>query len=123
MGCSFTYGYGVDMEESYSHRLEEILNANSSRNYEVMNFGVNGYGTAQMVLNYEKFARRYQVDLVILQLFSFNAHRALYTNMLHTEKPAFALEEGNLVLLNHPVPEDRYRPLQRWLLDHSLPTA
>ena len=40
--------------------------------------------------------------------------------MLHTEKPTYALEDGRLALENHPVPEDRYRPLQRWLLDHSL---
>jgi hypothetical protein len=120
LGCSFTYGLGVDMEEAYPHRLEEILNALGKQRFDVMNFGVNGYGTAQMLLNYEKFVRRYRPDLVILQLFDFNIHRTLYTRMFLTEKPSFALQDRRLVLLNHPVPEDRYRPLQRWLLDRSL---
>jgi len=86
---------------------------------EVLNFGVNGYGLDQMVINYEKFVNKYNPDLVIVQLYSFNAFRTLYTSMWLTQKPTFEWKNNQLLLKNHPVPRNRYKKVQTWLINHS----
>jgi hypothetical protein len=44
IGDSFTMGSGIELEEVYHSKLEEILNNdNESRNFELINFGVDGY--------------------------------------------------------------------------------
>jgi lysophospholipase L1-like esterase len=46
LGDSFTFGYGVALEESYPGALEELLNeASTELRYEVINAGVPGYDT------------------------------------------------------------------------------
>jgi lysophospholipase L1-like esterase len=46
MGDSFTFGYGVDLEESYPGALEGLLNKDKQDpGYEVINAGVPGYDT------------------------------------------------------------------------------
>lgn len=120
LGCSFTYGLGVNAEETYPQRLKAILNESKHREFQVLNFGVNGYGLDQMTINYEKFVRRYDPDLVILQYAWFNSFRALYTSMWLTPKPALDFEDGKLVLKNYPVPESSFRPVESWLMDKSL---
>jgi hypothetical protein len=44
-GCSFTYGWGLDDDETFPWRLQELLPG-----HEVKNFGVGGYGTLQSLL-------------------------------------------------------------------------
>lgn len=67
IGDSFTFGMGVNLEETYPKKLERLLNDESFR-FEVINFGVVGYDMWQ---HYEILNRRalaYQPDLVILGL-------------------------------------------------------
>ncbi len=44
-GCSFTQGWTLDDNQTYAWSLQERL-----RNYEVVNFGVAGYGTVQSLI-------------------------------------------------------------------------
>lgn len=44
-GCSFTYGWGVNTEESYPYMLDSLMSE-----YDVRNFGVGAYGTTQSLL-------------------------------------------------------------------------
>ncbi len=44
-GCSFAHGWGLDDEETFAWRLQELLPGQ-----EVRNFGVGGYGTLQSLL-------------------------------------------------------------------------
>ena len=44
-GCSFTHGWGLDDEETFAWRLQQLL-----PDHEVKNFGVGGYGTLQSLL-------------------------------------------------------------------------
>ena len=120
VGCSRTYGYGVNVEETYPKVLEDNLGLSASYPVEVMNFGVSGYGLAQMMINYEKFVKNYSPDLVILQLYQPSLSRVLFQNRWRTQKPTFVFEAGQLVLANHPVPENRFRSLQSWLIDRSF---
>lgn len=119
IGCSRTYGYGVDFDETYPKYLETILNKSSDKKFEVMNFGVNGYGLDQLTLNYSKNARNYGPDLVILQLYSPAILRTHYTQMWKTNKPAFSMINEKLTLINHPVPENKTGRIRGWLLNKS----
>lgn len=64
-GDSYTYGYGVGQEETYPAQLGRLLEARFPGRYEVLNAGVNGYGTFQELYALKR-ALRYQPDVVIV---------------------------------------------------------
>ena len=74
LGDSFTFGVGVNAGESYPKMLEAMLNktsrGNAAKRYEVINAGVEGYGTEQEYLYLQKLQSRYKPDLVIVGLHS-----------------------------------------------------
>lgn len=73
LGDSFAFGSGVSMEESYPKLLEAMLNQNlaeKGQKYEVINAGIDGYGTEQEYLFLEELGNRYKPDLVIVGLFA-----------------------------------------------------
>ncbi|MEK6808730.1 MAG: hypothetical protein AABY14_03525, partial [Nanoarchaeota archaeon] len=67
LGDSFSFGYGVDLNESYGKVLERLLNANSkAKRFEVINAGFasgNSIDTAYIFLKNEGL--KYNQDLVI----------------------------------------------------------
>lgn len=68
LGDSFTFGWLVELNESYVKFVERKLNEmEDTIIYEVLNFGVPGYNLAQKVesLNYKGI--KYDPDLIILQ--------------------------------------------------------
>ena len=71
IGDSFTQGWGVELEQAYSKRLEEMLNegaggSNSGTRFEVINAGVPAYGTCEEWVYLAKEGVKYNPDLVIL---------------------------------------------------------
>jgi hypothetical protein len=79
LGDSYTLGAGVHERDTYTARLERMLNERKSRaaagsvppaarRYEVMNCGVTGYGTAEARALYERVASRYAPQLVLLSV-------------------------------------------------------
>src|SRR5262249_51774194 len=54
-GCSQTFGGEVEDDQTYSARLASEL-----AGVEVLNFGVHGYGTDQMLLRYERDGTPYR---------------------------------------------------------------
>lgn len=67
LGDSTTFGLGVAYEHTYTKLLEERLNAaGTSWQYEVLNFGVSGYSTADEAAVLKGKAMRYDPDLVIV---------------------------------------------------------
>ncbi len=73
LGDSFTYGTGVRAGERWTEKLEAQLNSSSTRpagvdRYEVLNFGIPGYGTREELRLYEEVVRSYQADLVVLMM-------------------------------------------------------
>ncbi|MBU4333319.1 MAG: SGNH/GDSL hydrolase family protein, partial [Candidatus Omnitrophica bacterium] len=119
LGCSRTYGYGVNMQESYPKALERLFKERLDQKVEVMNFGVNGYGLSQMTLNYLKNVRGYDPDLVIMQLYAPSILRTLYTRLWKANKPTYKIIDGELTLINHPVPENKTGPVRAYLLETS----
>jgi hypothetical protein len=119
LGCSFTYGVGVKMEESYPKVLERMFHDQGRSNIEVMNFGTNGWGLDQMLIGYKSYIRKYKPDLLVVLYTSDTILRTAYPEMWSTLKPYFFLNNGRLMLGNLPVPERRYQNIERFFLRNS----
>src|SRR5207244_2029550 len=64
-GDSFTYGYGVGQDATYPAQLGRLLKARFGGSYEVLNAGVNGYGSFQELVALKR-ALRYHPDVVVV---------------------------------------------------------
>jgi lysophospholipase L1-like esterase len=76
-GDSFTFGEGVQNDETYPKVLEELLNKddlvlNTKRRVEVLNFGIGKSGTSHQLAWYQKEGRKYDLDYVIVGFLSAN---------------------------------------------------
>jgi hypothetical protein len=82
LGCSFTHGWTVDDDEAWPSRLQQALPAN-----EVLNLGVDGYGTLQSLLLLR--ARLEQSSeppaAVVLAYASFHDHRNTFARLRRKE--------------------------------------
>ena len=107
LGDSFTEARQMPIEDTYWHRLGEALAscpALGGRAVEVMNYGIGGYSTTQSLLAYERDARRFQPDLVLLGFFPGNDirenSRALSVGKTDWKmhRPFHELDDGELTL-------------------------
>ena len=62
LGDSFVYGYGLDDEETIALKLQEDF----GQDYEIINMGVDGYGTGQEILQFYEQGIKYNPDVVML---------------------------------------------------------
>ena len=69
LGDSFTVGYEVEVEETFSLVLEKELRK-LGYNIEVLNTGVSGYSNAEACVYLERELLKYDPDIVILSFFS-----------------------------------------------------
>lgn len=83
-GDSYTENIGLAAPYSFTEPLDYLLNQSGAR-FNVLNFGVSGYGPGQSFLHYEHF--RYVDDLdYILFMWAKNDIRNIYeTNLFHLE--------------------------------------
>lgn len=65
LGDSFTFGYGVEVEDTYLARLERSLRQIPVR-AEVINLGVSGAGTAEELIMLNEVGLRFEPDLVVV---------------------------------------------------------
>ena len=75
LGDSFAEALQVDLEESVGKRLEHLLNERNrdgTHPYEVINGGVNGFGTDNELLFFRREGRKYESDLVLLAFYLGN---------------------------------------------------
>jgi lysophospholipase L1-like esterase len=93
LGDSYTVGYEVELEETFSQVLERELVARGFA-VEVLNAGVSGYSTAEELLYLERELLRYEPDLVLV---------SFYGNDLvdNSRTGLFRLEDGVLVEAAH----------------------
>lgn len=128
-GGSFTAGDEVANDETWAVQLENTLQENGIQ-AEVINFGVNAFGTDQAYLRWQSLGQTYQPDIVIVGFMpenlmrNVNVIRPIYlpqANMLYT-KPRFVMQEsGELDLINTPpVPQDEIADIMRQFPDHPL---
>jgi len=71
LGDSFAFGYGVSDDEVVSAVLEsQLILAENSNDYEVLNFGVSGYGQAEQLNLFLNRVQNYDCDDVIVFYYS-----------------------------------------------------
>lgn len=103
VGDSFTFGAGLRDDETMPARLEVALNGDGTGRWEVLNFGVEGYGTDQLWLYFAEKGLRYKPEIVVLSFFELNLERNVMSFRDYA-KPYFTLVDGRLALRNVPVP-------------------
>jgi len=103
-GDSFTWGYGVNEEERYTSIFRNRLNKSFPNKYEVMNFGVAGYGTDQEYLLFKKEGLKYYPNIVIFAYVNdaFDVSLNSTTTGKHP-RPFFIVENNSLKLTNIPL--------------------
>jgi hypothetical protein len=108
LGDSFTFGLEVPFEDTWGARLEQNLGPQA----QVLNFGVDGYGVDQSYLRYQRDARPWHPDLVILGFINHDLYRSLavYSFLSFPDwgfpfaKPRFMADRDGLRLINTPLP-------------------
>ena len=103
-GDSFTFGYGVANDHTWCHRLGVI-----DPRLEPVNMGQGAYGVDQSFLWYLRDGQVLDHDV---HLFAFIAHdfeRMKHDNYAGYGKPVLAINGGELVTKNVPVPRVRPR--------------
>lgn len=116
-GDSYTFGDEVRDDETWCHQLER-----SRDGLEVINFGVNAYGTDQAYLRYLRPTAAFEFDIVVCgfmpkdALRNVNVYRPAYSHRAgNRTKPRFELHgDGALELVANPA---RSREHLRALLD------
>jgi hypothetical protein len=102
LGDSMTMGGQVAGRETFSAVVERELAACprlNGRAVEALNFGVDGYGTAQELMTFRYHARQYAPDIVVLAVYTGND---IVNNSLRlggdAGRPYFVRKNGALVL-------------------------
>lgn len=96
LGDSFTFGVGVDDGDRYTDRI-----ARARADVDVLNFGVNGYGTDQQLCVLREEALASAPSIVVCQTYLGNDLEDIQHSFQHRwPKPWFTLEGGELV--EHP---------------------
>lgn len=91
LGDSFVEGYYVPFENSLSQSMEKELGPDQ---FEVLNFGVRGYGTLQALLMFQEHAVHFQPNLTVL----FFVHGNDIFNNYHPLRLAYAGSEQELIM-------------------------
>jgi len=108
LGDSFIEGYSVNREDRVAEQLEKLLTEQDrSRKYEVIALGTAGYSTDQELIWLESEGVRYQPDVVATMFYMNDVWFNGQSKYWRGEKPAFALQNGELTLTNVPVPDPR----------------
>lgn len=79
LGCSTTFGWGVDDEQAYPARLEAIL-AEGGHPVEVINGGQPGHTSFQGLWLWDRALARYQPDIVVFGYVVQDARRVAYSD-------------------------------------------
>lgn len=129
LGDSFTEAVQVPQAQGIAAVIErELKNCSTlaGRDVEVMNFGVNGYGTDQELLTLREKVWNYSPDLVLLNFYPgndvINNSRTLTQKMVSMTamddsalmKPYFVEKDGDWVVDDTFVNMDIYRSQKSW---------
>ncbi|HUP94275.1 MAG TPA: SGNH/GDSL hydrolase family protein [Burkholderiales bacterium] len=126
LGDSFTQAKELPVEKSFWRLLEVKLNQCkpfAGKAVEVLNFGVDGYSTAQELQALRHRVWQFQPDMVLLAFYSGNDiqdnSREFATDHM---QPTFAYRDGQLVLDDSFLAASRYQPGLNiiWLMHQQI---
>ncbi len=99
IGGSFTMGHGLTYEDSFVGQLDAI----TEEKYQIVNLGVQAYGTDQALLTLKRYLTKFKTKIVvytfiedhILRNGNFDRRTLIPTARFLGTKPQFALNEDN----------------------------
>jgi lysophospholipase L1-like esterase len=103
VGCSFTFGHGVEGKAAWPQRLEHKLQSNGF-DYDVINAGVCAYGIDQIYLWFLEKQKVFKPNIVILGLTDYLDRIVRCRWLTGHGKPRYRLIMGKLILINVPTP-------------------
>ena len=105
-GDSFTENARMPVQYSFTEPLDYLLNQSGER-FNVLNFGVGGYGTGQSLLHYEHFRYAEDLDHVFYIYYNNDIMYNIYETGLHH------LDEDGSLVRNEAIRESWWTPLVR----------
>lgn len=90
VGCSFTMGHALFYEETVAGRMASL----PQFHFQVVNLGVQGYGTDQTLIALKKFIDRFNTKMVVYTFMEGHIQRNVSSN----SKPFFKLRGDQLLL-------------------------
>jgi len=115
LGDSYTEATQVEEDSAFPALLERRLNDSLPGHFEVLNFGVSGFGTGQELLTLQHYAFAYAPDAVVLAFMTGNdISDNSPTLKPYKDFPYFTLTDGRLVLDTSFLASPRYRASIRW---------
>lgn len=116
-GDSFTFGNGVEGNETYVRKSESVLNAGRAQaTVQLVNFGVSAHGPGLEYLYYLEEGRKYRHDAVIVGVFLGN-------DVADDQRDgAYVLEGDDLVFRPAEIGWKKRlteNPVYQWLVDRS----
>lgn len=121
-GDSHTYGAEVGKTGTYPYQLQALFKKNfPKKNIEVLNFGVENTGFQEIFFFWEKYAKKYQLDYILLGPRGFYPYRDTtfikwFKAEIYMPKTRFILSENNTLeqvhIKGHTL-EERYKNYYR----------
>jgi hypothetical protein len=111
LGDSMTEAVQVDLEQTFTYRLEETLRA-AGRTVEVLNFGMNGYSTAQELLLLPE-VELYDPDLIVLAVFLDNDVAGCHPRLSGSVSSPYAEAVGEALRFDYSQAEQSYHDYHR----------
>lgn len=92
LGDSFTFGTGVNLQDTYLKQLEKLIDSKNNLKCGVINAGVPGYGTRQELELYKKIFPIYKPNIVLI---GFTVYNDPYDNVHdYTVQNGFLVENA-----------------------------
>jgi hypothetical protein len=120
VGDSFTFGLEVPYEDTWGPQLEIALGLE----WQVLNFGVDGYGVDQAFLKYQLNVLAWHPDIVILGVIEDDFRRTMgvygfltFPGWLPFPKPRFVVRDHVLTPLNFPLPHPGFIFTRQFITD------
>ncbi len=102
LGCSTTYGWGVDDAESYPAQLQQLIREQGHSHVEVINGGQPGYTSFQGRWLWDEALRHYEPDVVLIGYVVQDARKAAYT-----DKSQAVLQQDHRFMKDHVLYKSR----------------
>ena len=102
LGCSTTFGWGVDDQESYPAQLQSLIEASGMIQVEVINAGQPGYTSFQGRWLWGESLRFYEPDVVLIGYVVQDARKAAYS-----DKSQAILQNDSRFLKDHVLYKSR----------------
>lgn len=123
VGDSFTWGVGVEDEQTYPAQLQQLLNSDlagsEAAQTQVVNAGVMGWGVCQYYIWGRAEGLRFQPDVMVLGMFEDDWTSSLLGLIAADDQGMLTTQQKELSALVKQRQILRWFPFFRWVMTHS----